>query len=61
MKCKNRGKMGELALKIDIRKTYDRNNWGYVKNRMKMICFHEKCVNWTDLCMYIVQYHVYAG
>lgn len=30
MKCRRRGKVGEVVLKIDISKAYDWVNWGYV-------------------------------
>jgi hypothetical protein len=58
MKCKTRGRVGELALKIDISKAYDRVKWSHVKDMMRKMGFHEKWVNWMGLCMESVQYHV---
>jgi hypothetical protein len=58
MKCKTKGKMGEVALKIDISKAYDRVDWGYVKKVMQKMGFHEKWVNWISMCMESVHYQV---
>jgi hypothetical protein len=58
MKCKTRGKVGEVALKIDISKAYDRVNWSYVKSMMRKMGYHEKWVHWMGMCMESVQYHV---
>jgi hypothetical protein len=58
MKCKTRGRVGEVALKIDISKAYDRVNWEYVKSMMRKLGFHEKWANWMGLCMESVRYHV---
>lgn len=41
MKNKNRGSDGEVALKLDISKAYDKFNWDYLKNRMKIMGFSE--------------------
>ncbi|KAL8149291.1 hypothetical protein AgCh_006337 [Apium graveolens] len=36
MKRKNRGQEGEVALKLDISKAYDRVDWNYLKSRMEV-------------------------
>jgi hypothetical protein len=58
MKCKTRGKMGEVALKIDISKAYDRVDWNYVKSIMVKMGFHDKWVRWMSMCMESVHYQV---
>ncbi|MCH80235.1 hypothetical protein A2U01_0001001 [Trifolium medium] len=58
MKCKTKGKKGEVALKIDISKAYDRVDWEYVKKIMRKMGFHEKWVNWISMCMESVHYQV---
>lgn len=39
MKKKNRGQEGEVALKLDISKAYDRVNWLFLKRRMQIMGF----------------------
>ncbi|MCH85996.1 hypothetical protein A2U01_0006849, partial [Trifolium medium] len=58
MKCKTRGKMGEVALKVDISKAYDRVEWDYMKIIMTKMGFHDKWVNWMSMCMESVHYQV---
>jgi len=58
MKCKRKGKMGEVALKIDISKAYDRVDWNYVKSVMRRMGFHDKWVEWMSMCMESVNYQV---
>jgi hypothetical protein len=42
MKCKRRGKVGEVALKIDISKSYDRVEWEYVTKFICRFGFHDR-------------------
>jgi len=58
MKCKRKGKMGEVALKIDISKAYDRVDWNYVKSVTRRMGFHDKWVEWMTMCMKSVNYQV---
>lgn len=58
MRLKNRGSEGEVALKIDISKAYDRVRWKYLRHRMQMMNFLEKWTNWMLLCIKTVLYHV---
>jgi hypothetical protein len=58
MKCKKKGKIGEVALKIDISKAYDRVDWNYVKCVMRRMGFHDRWVNWMSMCMENVHYQV---
>jgi len=44
MKCKSKGKKGEVALKIDISNTYERVNWSFVQGTMRKMRFDEKWV-----------------
>lgn len=56
MKRKNKGDEGEVALKLDISKAYDRVDWKYLKFRMQSMGFNEKWINWIMLCVTHVHY-----
>jgi len=58
MKCKRKGKVGEVALKIDISKAYDRVEWEYAKRVMRRMGFHDRWINWMTMCMESVNYQV---
>lgn len=50
--------MGEVALKIDISKAYDRVEWEYVKKVMCRMGFHDRWVKWMTMCMESGNYQV---
>jgi hypothetical protein len=56
MKCKVKGKVGEVALKIDINKAYDRVEWRYLLNVMRKMGFCEKWSKWINMCLNSVQF-----
>ncbi|PNX94585.1 ribonuclease H [Trifolium pratense] len=58
MKCKTKGKVGEVALKIDISKVYDRVDWGYLIDVMRKMGFCDKWIKWVQMCLESVQYSV---
>lgn len=58
MKRKNRGQEGEVALKLDISKAYDRVSWQYLRSRMEAMGFDQKWVNWIMLCVSTVSYSI---
>ncbi|KAL8134372.1 hypothetical protein AgCh_009411 [Apium graveolens] len=58
MKRKNRGSEGEVALKLDISKAYDRVDWRYLQKRMKVMGFSDKCIKWIMLCVIYVSYMI---
>ena len=39
MKMKKVGRVGHVALKLDMSKTYDRLEWGFLKKIMEKITF----------------------
>jgi hypothetical protein len=58
LKCKNRGRKGEVALKIDISKAYDRVDWHYLFSIMRRMGFHQTWINWMKMCVTNVKYHI---
>jgi hypothetical protein len=58
MKCKVKGKVGEVALKIDISKAYDRVDWRYLVNVMKKMGFCNTWIKWIQMCLESVRYSV---
>jgi ribonuclease HI len=58
MKSKTRGKMGNVALKLDISKAYDRIDWDYLKDVMVKMGFNQQWINWIMMCVESVDYSV---
>lgn len=58
MKCKTRGKVGDVALKIDISKAYDKVDWGFLQGMMSQLGFCETWVDWIMMCVANVSYSV---
>lgn len=58
IKRKNRGNEGEVALKLDISKAYDRVDWKFLKHRMRTMGFNEKWVQWIMQCVTTVSYKI---
>jgi hypothetical protein len=47
-----------LALKIDISKTYDRVEWGFLRGVLIRMGFSEKWIQWMMMCVSSVTYSV---
>lgn len=58
MKQKKRGGEGEVALKLDVSKAYDRVNWGFLKHQMVQMGFSIKWISWIMLCVTTMSYYV---
>ncbi|KAL8094028.1 hypothetical protein AgCh_035786 [Apium graveolens] len=56
MKRKKGSQDGEVALKLDISKAYDRVNWHYLWHRLRIMGFSEEWVRWIKLCVTTVHY-----
>ncbi|CAJ2636059.1 unnamed protein product [Trifolium pratense] len=58
MKSKTKGKKGEVALKLDISKAYDRIDWEYLKDIMAKMGFSQQWIGWIMLCVETVDYSI---
>ena len=58
MKRKFRGKVGKVAMKIDISKAYDRVSWAFVEDVMAEIGFATDWIERIMLCVSTVSYTV---
>lgn len=58
MKQKKGGEVGEVALKLDVSKAYDRVDWGFLRNQMLQMGFTRKWISWIMLCVSTVSYLV---
>ena len=55
---KKQGREGFVAIKLDKSKTYDRVEWGFIKQVMEKMGFHEKWVNLIMHCVTTVSYSI---
>lgn len=58
MKCKTKEKKGNVALKLDVSKAFDRIRWDYLEALLSKLGFDSKWVKWIMLCVSSVTYHV---
>ena len=54
---KKEGKEGFVAIKLDMSKAYDRVEWGFIKQVIEKMGFHEK---WIKLMMHCITYVSYS-
>lgn len=58
MKMKKIGKVGHMALKLDMSKAYDRLEWIFLQQIMEKMGFHPVWVGWMLECIWSVTYSV---
>ena len=56
MKRKKIGKMGYMALKLDMSKAYDRLEWVFLQRIMEKMGFHSTWIDWILECLKSVTY-----
>lgn len=57
MKNRRRGKVGDVALKIDISKAYDTMDWDFLEFMHDKLGFCPKWIRWIMLCVKSVSYN----
>ena len=55
---KKDGREGFMAIKLDMSKTYDRVEWGFIKQVMEKMGFHEKWIKLIMHCITSVSYSI---
>lgn len=58
MRGVTRGQEGDVALKLDISKAYDKVDWNFLKQRMQALGICNKWISWIMRCVTIVSYDV---
>ena len=55
---KKLGKVGEMVVKLDMSKTYDRVEWGCLEKIMLKMGFHVKWINIMMSCVRSISYSI---
>ena len=58
MKRKKMGKVGHMALKLDMSKAYDRLEWVFLQRTMEKMGFSSKWIRWIMECIKSVSYSI---
>uniref|UniRef100_A0A2N9GPD6 Uncharacterized protein n=1 Tax=Fagus sylvatica TaxID=28930 RepID=A0A2N9GPD6_FAGSY len=56
--CLHSGKVGNMALKLDMSKAYDRVEWGFLKQVMVRMGFHDRWISLIMECISTVTYSI---
>ena len=53
-----KGKQAYIALKLDMKKAYDRLEWDFIFSYLKDMGFHDRWVSWIHECVTINSYSI---
>ena len=61
MNRKQRGNVREVALKLDISKSYDRVDWKFLHHMLGIFGFDNRWIKWIMMCVTSVRYSVFMN
>lgn len=59
MRAKQKGKVGSMAIKLDISKEYDRIEWIYLKSMLRKMGFLELWISRVMFCVFSMKYSIF--
>ena len=58
IKRSTRGNVGDVALKLDISKAYDRVDWKFLHHMLRVLRFDDRWIKWIMMCVTSARYFV---
>ncbi|XP_035547318.1 secreted RxLR effector protein 78-like [Juglans regia] len=56
MKASKKGRLGNMAIKLDMSKAYDRIEWSFLEGMMERMGFYRKWIDLVMKCVSVVSY-----
>ncbi|XP_028073980.1 uncharacterized protein LOC114276380 [Camellia sinensis] len=61
LKLKKSGVVGNMAIKLDFNKAYDRIEWDFLAAILQKLGYHPKWINWVMECVSTVSFSIFAN